>query len=283
MSYSATVLRVMIASPSDVPDARDAVERAIYGWNDANAESKRIILQPWRWETSAVPVLGGHPQQLINSQGVDQSDIVFAMFAGRLGSATPDAISGTAEEIERASKAGKPVHLYFSTADLPSDVDTEQLEAVRAFRADMESKGLLGEYKNVSQLQYEVWKAIEHDIAQVVPSAAPTVVEPEQVKFLVQPKMEREVTYDMRGKPSNKTHRWLEVTNTGSADAEGVIYASVGEPTSMHLATSDEPTVLHAGQTRRVNTFHAMGGGENILRITWIDEGVEVSKDFHVG
>lgn len=116
MPYVATVLRVMIASPSDVPEARDAVEKAVHGWNDANARNKGVILQPWRWETSAVPVMGAHPQKLINAQGVDDSDIVFALFGGRLGSPTPDAISGTAEEIDRALELGKPVHLYFSTA-----------------------------------------------------------------------------------------------------------------------------------------------------------------------
>ena len=88
-------------------------------------------MQPWRWESSAVPMMGTQPQRLINAQGVDKSDIVISMFAGRLGSATPDAISGTAEEIDRALEAGKPVHLYFSTAPLPSDVNTEQLDALR--------------------------------------------------------------------------------------------------------------------------------------------------------
>jgi hypothetical protein len=37
----------------DITDARDAVEEAIYGWNHANARNKQIILQLWRWETSA--------------------------------------------------------------------------------------------------------------------------------------------------------------------------------------------------------------------------------------
>ncbi|WP_435080363.1 DUF4062 domain-containing protein [Clavibacter michiganensis] len=272
----------MIASPSDVADSRDAVERAIYGWNDANSESKGIILQPWRWETSAIPLLGAHPQQLINSQGVDQSDIVFAMFAGRLGSATPDAISGTAEEINRAVGAGKPVHLYFSSADLPADVDTDQLAAVRAFRADMESKGLLGEYKNVSQLQHEVWKAIEHDIADLTPTDLAPSATRRGIEFLVQPKRESDVTYNTKGQPKNRTRTWLEVTNNGGVDAQGVTYASVGEPTSMHIATSDGPTVVHAGQTRRVNTAFTYGGGESILRITWTEDGRSVSKDFYV-
>ena len=51
------MLRVMIASPSDIPDARDAVEAAINDWNNANATNKQVVLLPWRWETSSVPVL----------------------------------------------------------------------------------------------------------------------------------------------------------------------------------------------------------------------------------
>jgi len=119
---------MMIASPSDTIEARDAVESAAYGWNGANAQAKQTILQPWRWETSSVPVLGDHPQSLINAQGVDESDVVFALFGSRLGSPTPDAVSGTVAEIERAIEQGKHVHLYFSTAPLPNDVDTAQLE-----------------------------------------------------------------------------------------------------------------------------------------------------------
>lgn len=41
MAYTANVLRVMIASPSDTIEARDAVESAVYGWNGANAQTKR--------------------------------------------------------------------------------------------------------------------------------------------------------------------------------------------------------------------------------------------------
>lgn len=169
MSYSATVLRVMIASPGDMSDARDSVERAIYGWNHANARLRKTILQPWRWESSSVPVLGGHPQTLINAQGVDDSDVVFALFGGRLGSPTPAAISGTVEEIVRAQRQSTPVHLYFSTAPLPADVDTAQLTALREFKRDMQQQGLLGEFRDVSELEREVWRAIEHDLAKLRP------------------------------------------------------------------------------------------------------------------
>ena len=178
-----------------MPEARDAVEKAVHGWNDANARNKSVILQPWRWETSAVPVMGAHPQKLINAQGVDDSDIVFALFGGRLGSPTPDAISGTAEEVDRALELGKPVHLYFSTAPLPNDIDTAQLDALRAFKKDMQDRGLLGEFSNPEQLNHEVWKAFEHDIVTLKIDSTPAAPsQPGGVDFLVQPHQEREVS-----------------------------------------------------------------------------------------
>lgn len=167
MSFIARVLRVMVASPGDMTAARDSVETALHGWNDAHARSRKTILQPWRWETSSVPVLGGAPQTLINAQGVDDSDIVFALFGGRLGSPTLAAISGTVEEIDRAQLQSTPVHLYFSSASLPFDVDTAQLNALRSFKQKMQAEGLLGEFSDVSQLEREVWKAIEHDLAHM--------------------------------------------------------------------------------------------------------------------
>jgi len=285
MSYAATALRVMIASPGDVPEARDAVEKAIYGWNEAYSMAKGVILQPWRWETAAVPIMGGHPQSLINSQGVDQSDIVFALFGGRLGTPTPEAMSGTAEEITRALEAGTPVHLYFSKAPLPSDIDTAQLEALREFRADMESRGLLGSFSSASQLEHEVWKAIELDIAGFDLANVEKPRTGVAVEFAVQPQQEREMSgFSNNGSPKYTTRTWIDVRNTGFEDAENVVIESVGDDSGLHLPSSDRPTTIHAGQTRNVPTFHTWGGdGAEIIRITWTENGETKSRDFHVG
>ncbi|GAA2006317.1 DUF4062 domain-containing protein [Brevibacterium samyangense] len=285
MAYTANVLRVMIASPSDTIEARDAVEAAIYGWNGANAQAKQTILQPWRWETSSVPLLGDHPQSLINSQGVDESDVVFALFGSRLGSPTPDAVSGTVAEIERAIEQGKPVHLYLSTAPLPNDVDTAQLEGLRAFKAEISKRGLLGEFSNVSQLQHEVWKAIEYDITTLSLGVPVLSRPPSGVQFAVQPQQEREIRdYDKKGKPRYKTRHWIEVTNNGGVDAQQVVFEPVGEHSGMFLVTDGTPTTVHAGQTRRLNVEHSMGGGDpEVLRIRWVEDGEDKEQDFHVG
>ena len=285
--YAANVLRVMIASPSDVPEARNAVETAIYNWNAANARQKGVILQPWRWETSSVPVLGGHPQALINAQGVDDSDIVFALFGGRLGSPTPDAVSGTAEEIERAVKNGKPVHLYFSTAPLPNNIDTAQLDALRAFKKDMQAKGLLGEFNTPEQLNHEVWKAIEHDITALgLTTAAATPAKPAGVDFLVQPHQEREISGSTsKGAPRYKTKHWLDVINNGDCDADDVTFEAITGPGQlMVLGGSKAPTVIHRGQSRRLSVMYAASGSDGaVLRIRWSEDGVAKERDFHVG
>lgn len=285
MAYTANVLRVMIASPTDTAEARDAVEAAIYGWNDANARNKQIILQPWRWETSSVPQLGDHPQSLINAQGVDESDIVFALFGSRLGSPTPGAVSGTVEEIERAIEQGKPVHLYFSTAQLPNDVDTAQLDGLRAFRDQILERGLLGEFNNVSQLGHEVWKAIEYDITALSLGVPVLQQTSKGVKFQVQPKQERELKdYDKKGKPRYTTRHWIEVSNEGTEDAYDVVFETVGKHSGMHLLTNDTSTVIHEGQTRVVRVAYSMSGEDpDVLRIRWSEDGEAKEREFHVG
>jgi hypothetical protein len=166
MVFQATAVRVMIASPSDVPAARDAVERALHDWNQANAHNREIVLMPWRWESSSVPLMGQPAQAVINVQGLDQADIVFVLFGTKIGTQTETAVSGTVEELVRASEQGKPVHVYFSQepVDLAS-IDPEKLAALREYRYGLE--GLYSEFSNESDLVVQVWRAIEHDLGHL--------------------------------------------------------------------------------------------------------------------
>lgn len=132
-AFEAHVLRVLIASPGDTTDERGAVERSLHGWNASRAEREQVILLPARWETDAVPRLGGSGQSVINEQLVDRADIMIALFDSRLGQAAEEAVSGAAEEIQRAheAEAGKPVHVYFSEEPLPRNVDVHRLSHSR--------------------------------------------------------------------------------------------------------------------------------------------------------
>lgn len=284
MKFAANVLNVMIASPSDLPDERDAVEAALHGWSVRYGRDREVILLPWRWETSAVPELGGGPQQIINRQGVDDSEIVIALFGSRMGSPTAEALSGTAEEIQRAVDRGIPVHCYFSTAPLPNDVDVEQLNALRAFKSQLEEQGLLGDFGSVSELNNLVWQAVEYDISRM-DLGVPVLTTKGGVQFLVQPKDERELSnYDKKGKPKYTTRHWVEVTNNGSVDAEHVTFESVGESGMSVFSHEEGGVTIHAGQTRKVTTaYHFGGGGEpSILKISWVENGEPKEAEFHV-
>ncbi|WP_406816171.1 hypothetical protein [Mycobacterium sp. M23085] len=166
--FEAFVLKVLISSPGDTEDEVAAVVESLHGWNGSRAEAAHVVLLPRHWKFDAVPRLGGGSGQgVINEQLVDDADIVIALFDSRLGQATADAVSGTAEEIQRAVDAGKHVHAWFSNEPIDRHADLDQIVALRKFRSHLEAQGLLGEYDNLPDLAFKVRNAIEDDVAQM--------------------------------------------------------------------------------------------------------------------
>src|SRR4051812_25926643 len=157
MPFDTRMLTVMIASPGDVVSARDAIEREIHEWNSARGAAARVNLRPLRWEIDGVPLLGrGDPQSVLNEQVVDDADIIIAVFHARLGTPTARAMSGTVEELARASAAGKPVHVWFSEQNVPYDIDEDQWRALRGFRKSLASRNLVGTFDSNDELRRKV-------------------------------------------------------------------------------------------------------------------------------
>jgi hypothetical protein len=67
MPYQATVLKIMIASPSDVSIERGIIREALYEWNAVNSDMRKIVLLPVAWETHSSPEMGEPPQKIINN------------------------------------------------------------------------------------------------------------------------------------------------------------------------------------------------------------------------
>ena len=282
MAQLATALFVMIASPADIPAERDQVHQAVTRWNEANTANRNIVLVPLRWETSSVPMLGKHPQALINSQLVDKCDIVVALFGSRLGAVTADAVSGTAEEIEAAQRSGKPVHLYFSEAPHPNDVDPDQLKALADFKHEMQQRSLYGSFRNPEELTAHIWQAIEHDLVQLNVAASPTETPlgKSRVDFLAQPGQESIPKTDSRGRLTHQTRRWVELINRGTVDAEGVTIEAQSD--GVFLAGPDAPTTIHAGQTRRFPYDLTLQAGDPVIVIRWQENGETQEKIFSI-
>jgi hypothetical protein len=152
--FDATVLRVLIASPSDTSAYRRVIAEVIEEWNSLNTETEAIVLLSVRWERDATPEMGDRPQGIINRQLVETSDVLVGVFWNRLGTATSEAESGTAEEIERFNDAGKPALLYFSHEPVSPDlVEPEQLARVRAFRNRVAERALLVDFGSEDELR----------------------------------------------------------------------------------------------------------------------------------
>ncbi|QTG75803.1 DUF4062 domain-containing protein [Trueperella pecoris] len=283
MSFTATVLRVAIASPSDVCDARKAVEKALHDWNSANSATKKVVLLPWLWETSSVPLLGGHPQEVINKQGIDSADILIAIFGSRLGAPTPDAVAGTVEEIERALSSKKPVHLYFSIAPLPNDIDTRQIDGLREFKSEIEQRGLYGEFATPEQLNYEIWKAVGYDVESLDTEPVTDESRKRGVLLRVQAREEREPRgLDSRGKIKYNTRHWYEVTNVGDADATNVTFAMTEDTRGVVLQPPENPITLQPGIAWKVNAVHTLGVNQPRLVISWEEDNERREDTFDV-
>jgi len=179
--FPANVLKVLIATPGDTGAEVKAIIQSIHSWNGRRGEAEGVILLPRHWKSDTVPLLNAEGgQAVVNSQIVDDSDIVVAVFDSRLGSATMGAVSGTAHEIESTSEAGKPVHVYFSDEPIRrSAADPKELGRLNKFRVEMEAKGLVGVYVDPTDLGHQVREAIEHDLMKLdlgvpaLPVAAP--------------------------------------------------------------------------------------------------------------
>lgn len=154
MPFSATVLNVLIASPSDVPNEREAIAQSLHEWNALHAEMTGRVLLPVMWESHSAPSMDDRPQGVINEQVVRRCDMLVGAFWTRLGSPTGVEDSGTVEEIKWFLKQKKPVMLYFSKAQIdPDSLDTEQLAKLKEFKNSIRDKGIQEQYTSIEDLK----------------------------------------------------------------------------------------------------------------------------------
>lgn len=155
MTRPAMVYDVLIASPSDVREERDAVESAILEWNAMNTQLG-IVLRPVRWERDSLPLVGKPPQEALNDEFVKDCDLGIAFFWSRVGTPTANALSGTVEEVELLLKLDKPVLLYFAQRPAQADADGEQLARLKEFQQDIQKRAVYDIYDHPADLRSRV-------------------------------------------------------------------------------------------------------------------------------
>jgi hypothetical protein len=231
MSYSVVAHRMLISCPSDVPvDDLRVVHQAINRWNGVYGRAFGAAVLPISWGTHAAAEFGAPPQDIINKQLVDQSDICLALFASRLGTPTASAESGTAEEIERISDNGGYVAILRSRRTLdPKGIDHEQAIRLDQYLAKIKSNALVLEYASDNELSQEVDTVLVSAVsnsqgrvgAQLQQSAGQAPLLIAEIWPRVE-SAEQFASFGGRGQPVRIRDWFIVLTNTGGAPAQNV-------------------------------------------------------------
>lgn len=178
MTFKATTYRVLIASPGDMPEERQAATDAVNEWNAQHAAADGVVLLPVKWETHATPTAGMRPQEAINRQLVDNCDILVGMFWTKLGTSTGVAESGTVEEIDQFVAAKKPAMLYFSCRPIdPGKIDLEQHQRLREFKGDTYTEALCGGFSRLDEVKPMILRDLTAQVRRMKPRKRPDKIE----------------------------------------------------------------------------------------------------------
>jgi hypothetical protein len=169
MLTNSRTVRIAIASPGDLKDVREAIPRIFMRWNNAHPNA-HLLAKMWEFAT---PELGDHPQHLLNSQLLEESDLLIAMFWTRIGTPTPSARSGTIEEIREfvRRRGGSRAMLYFCTRptnEAPLNQDFSELAALKQFQNEMRTQGLYYEFHSLESFERDVYTHLQAKVTALL-------------------------------------------------------------------------------------------------------------------
>jgi hypothetical protein len=175
MPRQSKLLRVFVASPSDVDEERIRLESIIDEINKTIDSSSGAQLELVKWETDVIPGVGKYPQDVINKQIGDDIDIFIGILWKKFGSSTDVALSGTEEEFNRAYEKYTmnpgSIHIlfYFKEAPVnPYEVDSKQFEMVKEFRHNLGGKGVLWHtYKDMNDFEKNLRMHLHKKIKEI--------------------------------------------------------------------------------------------------------------------
>jgi len=171
MSFRADTYSVLIASPSELAEERQAVTDAVHDWNAQHAAAEGVVLLPVKWETHAAPQIAVRPQATINEQLVRRCDIIVGMFWTKIGTNTGVAESGTVEEIDQFVAAGKPGLLYFSSRPIdPNKIDLKQQKKLRQFKNTTYKTAFVGTFSRVEELREKLLDDLTKQVRKLKPA-----------------------------------------------------------------------------------------------------------------
>ena len=148
------IVRLFVASPSDVGDERMQLAEMVEEFNRILGKHHGVYVDILQWQTHASPGLGRAEEVVLESMG--PFDIMVGIMWSRFGTPTGKAGSGTEEEFDLAYDRWKKrqvtdILFYFCEAPAPyprSRNETDQLEAVLRFKTKVQGLGMVWTYSD---------------------------------------------------------------------------------------------------------------------------------------
>lgn len=300
MAFTAKVVRILIASPSDTHQLRLVARQATEDWNSFNAASLGIVFLPLLWERDTIPEVSDRPQGAVNRQLVEKADATIAIFWSRLGSPTGEAESGTVEEVESGISDGRPVLIYFCEQPFPQEIVTpSELERLAQWRTAIQGKALIHTFVSEEELAQKLFVALtklarEHfgrpeggAGVQGPPDRGPTAPMGEgRADPLARVDSERELRgFSKSGSPRYTTRHRMFIENRGTAAAEDFSFhfeasSDDDDPNSLPTvlepqpvarfapgAVLEYPMLIHMGTARQAELVMEWREGDKNYRI----------------
>ena len=154
MARNITQYDLLISCPGDAAKSVDVIKEVVEEFNQQFSDALGISIR-WRyWKDSVYAESGGKPQDLLNKQIVDASDLAVAIFKNKFGSPTDKYGSGTEEEIERMLAEGRQVFLFFDESPVKmSDVDRNEYDKIQLFKEKYKDRGIFWTFSSEDEFR----------------------------------------------------------------------------------------------------------------------------------
>lgn len=282
MTFAATIAQLLLSSPSDLPvDHREVVIKAIRTWNNSHGRRVSVVFSPTNWEEGSSPEYGIGPQESLNRQVVDSSDLGLVIFTDRLGTPTKNHPSGTVEEIERLHQQGKRVAILRNMTPREPARSAEQTSALSNYLSSIEDQALYREYRTLDEL-LALTTSLLNDVAFDIeaPQEAPAATEGRQNQLAlgVWPRGEHERYQETDSKGRLKTkvkHRLILRNETGLpvSDVDFRFEDAKGEPADVMVLDHNEPLgrLAPGGEHPFILLIHAGSPNSAMCIVEWTD------------
>lgn len=293
MTYVATVVQLLLASPSDLPTVhRDLINSTIRVWNINYSRRFGVLFLPTDWQEGSSPAYGQEPQAFINKQLVASSDLGLVVFTSRLGTPTKMHRSGTVEEIELLHSQGKRVAILRNmTPNVPpqSAEAVQQMEALTQYLESIQDTSLCARYDTNEELVRIVNNTLNNVALDYDPpneKAAPESRDSGDDPSLgVWPsvEIERYTETDNKGRIKSKRRVYLVLTNRTGQPVTNVSYRYAdrqGQDSGREFDFNFDPDNLIRNMApdavQRYSVLQVMGSpNEADCVVTWTDANGE--------